>query len=110
MTESDAITDALHHNRTPLPAGFAFRVVQRITEERILRAEAAGRRQSHLVTMGLILLAVAAINLMKVVGLGDVQWVHQLPMNFLVYGFFGWVGFVILDRCLASTTRDPLGS
>ena len=77
---SKRLTDVLQSSLGEAPAGFAFRVMQRILQERIHRAEAAAHRQALLVAMGFTLLALVGLYGLSLFGFGSVEWLDTLPL------------------------------
>lgn len=79
IEHEEAFGQLLGPERSSVPSGFAFRVMDKIFQEKIRRAESAASRQSVLVTLGLLLLAAAALFTMNFLGLGNLTWITGLP-------------------------------
>ena len=91
----------LGQERSPVPTGFAFRVMDKIFQEKVRRAESAARRQSVLVTCGLLLLAAAALFTMNFFGLGNLTWITSVPLE-ATWLACGLLALLQLDQLFAA--------
>ncbi len=102
---SERLTAILQTGTSKAPAGFAFRVMQRILQERIKRAEAASRRLSLLVAVGLSLLTGLMLYGFSLLGFASVDWLGSVPLLEAGWLVGGLLAYAQLDHVFAERRR-----
>ncbi len=104
---SNHLTEALQGSARGVPAGFAFRVMQRILQEKIHRAEAAAHRQALLVAISVSGLALFALYALSLFGFGSIEWLSNLPLVEAGWVVCGVLVLFQLDRLCSENMGSP---